>query len=446
MPENMTKEEAVEFAQLVKKMQGVVDTYGKESVEYKTFMEKSEKDLTDFVEKNEELVKEYELTKKTAEENSEKVKHLEMLFERGNTGGVVDPEQAKNDAFEVFGMMLKGEYTGAMEGEEFRAKAVKVFSNMAKQKYAEPENQNVKAMMQSISKLSVKADAGVLRSDIGELGGYLMAPEISTELNRLIVEMGPIRNFARIKNTSAKTYTEWLRVGIPVALRAGELRAGGESASKYAEQQWNPLRMTNTIPISADQLLFSAIDMVTELIADNAEAFALLEGQEFVDGDGVKGSQGFTTDENVPEQDTATNTLEMDDLRLLIGELKRGYNPMFMFNRRTLAYLMTLKDTTDRYLWNPPFGDGASGAPATIAGVRYSADFIEFDDVTVNNGFPILLADMSRFYQIVDRTDITMIRDQYTEAKEAAVNFTMHKWSYGKPKIHEAAVRLKKIA
>ena len=442
----MTKEEAKELTEIVKGMQAKAEEFGINSPEYKTYVENSDKKFTELGEKNEELVKEYELTKKTAEENAEKVKHLEMLFEKGNTGGAVDPEQAKKDAFEVFGMMLKGDYTGAMEGEEFRAKAVKVFSNMAKQKYAEPENQAVKSMMTSISKLSVKADPGVLRSDIGELGGYLMSPEISTELNKLIIEMGPIRNFARIKNTSAKTYTEWLRVGIPIALRAGELRAGGESASKYAEQQWNPLRMTNTIPISADQLLFSAIDMVTELINDNAEAFALLEGQEFVDGDGVKGSQGFTTDPNVPEKDTATNTLEMDDLRLLIGDLKRGYNPLFMFNRRTLAYLMTLKDTTDRYLWNPPFGDAASGAPATIAGVRYSADFIEFDDVTVNNGFPILLADMSKFYQIVDRTDITMIRDQYTEAKEAAVNFTMHKWSYGKPKIHEAGVRLKKIA
>jgi len=446
MPEVITKEEAVEFAQLAKKMQTVVEKSGTDSVEYKALTEKSAKDFEDFVEKNEELVKEYELTKKTSEENAEKVKHLEMLFERGNAGSKADPEQAKLDAFEVYGNLLKGDFAGAMAGDEFKAKATKVFSNMAKMDFTDQEHLGVKSMMANIKTLGQKADAGVLRSDIGELGGYLMAPEISTELNKLIVEMGPVRSFARIKSTSAKTYTEWIRTGIPIAKRAGELRSGDKSASKYAEQQWNPLRMTNTIPISSDQLLFSPVDMVSELIQDNAQAFALLESQEFYNGDGVKGSQGFSNDGNVPEFETATSTLAMDDLRLMIGELKRGYNPLFMFNRRTLAQLMVLKDDYGRYLWNPPFGDAASGAPATIAGVRYSADFIEFPDIDVDNAFPILLADMSKFYQIVDRTDITMIRDQYTEAQEAAVNFTMHKWSYGKPKLHEAGIRLKKIS
>ena len=107
MPEFMTKEEGKELSEIVNGMREKAEKYGIESPEYKSYVEKSDKRMSELSAKNEELVKEYELTKKTAEENAEKVKHLEMLFERGNTGGVVDPEQAKTDAFEVFGMLLQ---------------------------------------------------------------------------------------------------------------------------------------------------------------------------------------------------------------------------------------------------------------------------------------------------------------------------------------------------
>lgn len=447
MPEVITKEEAVEFAQLAKKMQTVVEDNGKDSATHKSFMEKSAKDFKEFNEKSEELVKSHEALRKTAEEDSEKIKHLEMLYEKG-LATPINKDQLKEESFEVLGNMMKGaNYKEALLNPDFEAKASRVFADMAKKDYCDDQdNFGVKAMINMVNKYAVKADAGVLRSDIAEQGGFLCPPEVSRELNRLVVEAGPLRNFARIKTTSNKTYTEWIKTGIPRAARKGELRASGKSTSKYAEQQWDPMRMSNTIPMSNDQLMNSAIEMVSELLKDNAEAFAVLESEEYFNGDGVKGSHGWSNDVNVPIYNTKTNVLSMDDLRLAIGQLKRGYDPMFQFNRRTLAELMVLKDSNGRYLWTPPYGDAASGTPATIAGVRYSADFIENDDIDVADGFPILLADMSRFYQIVDRTDITLIRDIYTEAEEAAVKFIMHKYNFGKVKIHEAGLRIKKIA
>ena len=54
-----------------------------------------------------------------------------------------------------------------------------------------------------------------------------------------------------------------------------------------------------------------------------------------------------------------------------------------------------------------------------------------------------MLADMARFYQIVDRADMSIIRDDVTRKAENAVEFAFHKYTFGKPKIHEAGIRMK---
>ncbi len=110
-----------------------------------------------------------------------------------------------------------------------------------------------------------------------------------------------------------------------------------------------------------------------------------------------------------------------------------------------MAYLRNLKDNDGRYLWAGPYGDAGAGAVPTINGFRYSSAFIDMDDFDVDDGYPVLFADMLRFYQIVDRTDITIIRDEYTRKVEGIVEYTMNKWCFGKPKIKEAGIRLKKI-
>ena len=153
----------------------------------------------------------------------------------------------------------------------------------------------------------------------------------------------------------------------------------------------------------------------------------------------------FNVDPNVPELDSATNVLAFDDLINLSGELKDGYNPIYSFSRKTLTYLRKLKDLQGRYIWNID-GNGSAGAPVQINGFNYSSAFIENDAPTVADGFPILFADMKLFYQIVDRANTIIIRDEVTQKKKAMIEYTLMKWTSGMAKIPEAGIRLKKIA
>lgn len=434
-----TEDDKQSMNEIVTKTRELAKKYGVDSAEYKRYVDESDVKMKTLDEKNEEIVAKLAEEEKKNEELKNRIQHLETI---ASTANVTPHQPSIKDTEDVMNAMLKNQWTKFIAKDENIVKAQNVINSIAKFEYqfvdgGEKMNQIVQ---------NIKATPDLLRSDIGELGGYLCAPEYSNELNKNMIEYSPLRQYARIKTTGSKIYKEAARVGIPVATRPGEARTGGKSTSTHAMDDYTPVRLTNTTPITTDELLFNNYNLANELMIDNSEAFAVKEAQEFFNGSGVEEGLGFTVDPNVPQYETLTTTLEFSDLIRIMGELKSGYNALFMFNRRTLAYLRLLEDGAGRFIWNGPFGDGASGPAATINGIRYSSAFIEFDDPDVSGGYPILLADMFRFYQIVDRTEMTIIRDEYSRKLEGIVEFTFNKWCVGKPKIKEAGIRMKRKA
>ncbi len=440
----MDEELMKEVQGIVKKQREIAEKQGTDSVEYKKFVDASDLKMKEFDTQNEVNVKAFAESKEKNEELIERVKHLELI---GVSGGVkaVTAEQLKSNNMEVTSAMLKGKaaWNSFLNSEGGETKAASMLSAMAKEDYSGLEG--AEDMTAALKSYGIKASPDVMRSDIGELGGFLCPPEFSAEMNKNIIERAPLRSMVRVKSIGSKSINEPLRTGIPVAEWEGELEKGGDSGNVYAQQEWNPARLTRSFAVSRDVLQSSQYDLIGDLISDMSIAFAVAEGKAFFNGNGVKKYQGWSTDKEVPEYSTATNTLSFDDLIQLSGQLKDGYDPMYTFNRKTLTYLRTLKDTQGRYIWNP-MGEGAVGAPLLINGYRYSSAFIENDAPTVADGFPILFADMKLFYQIVDRANMIMIRDELTMKKQAKIEYTLMKWTSGQAKIPEAGVRLKKIA
>lgn len=429
---------------LVAKQREIVEKSGINSPEYKSFVEKTDGAFKKFDDINEANVKAYEESKEKNEELTERIKHLELI---GVSGGAksVTAEQRKSDNMEVTSAMLKGKssWNNFLNTEGGETKAAFMMDAMSKENYAGLEG--AEDMVSALKSYGIKASPDIMRSDMGELGGFLCPPEFSSEMNKNIIERAPLRSMVRVKSIGSKSINEPLRTGIPIAEWEGELEAGGDSGNVYASQEWNPARLTRSFAVSRDVLQSSQYDLIGDLISDMSIAFAVAEGQAFFNGNGVKKYQGWSTDDAVPEFETATNVLAFDDLIKLSGELKDGYDPMYTFNRKTLTYIRTLKDSQGRYIWNP-MGEGAVGAPLLINGFRYSSAFIENDAPSVADGFPILFADMKLFYQIVDRANMIMIRDELTMKKQAKIEYTLMKWTSGQAKIPEAGIRLKKIA
>lgn len=283
----------------------------------------------------------------------------------------------------------------------------------------------------------------LLRTDSAIDGGLLTTNEMDSVITKKIEEVDPVRTVCRVRTISSRALDMPIRNTIPTATYEGEAETGGDSASAYENETVTPFRQTFTTPVTKDMLMDASFDMDSEIAGDAAEAFAIGEGNGFVAGLGHKAPQGFATDAvlRVAARTIAGGVVTPDSVILLTGDLKVGYNPVYILNRRMLAIIRTFKATTNSYLWSP----GMDGPVAsTLNGFPYVIANSMQDQGT--NAYPIAFGDFRRGYTIVDRTGFSVVRDEFTLKKKGIVEFTMNRWNTGQPTLREAIKLLKVLA
>ncbi len=276
----------------------------------------------------------------------------------------------------------------------------------------------------------------LLRTDSQAEGGFLVPAEMDSQITKKITEIDAIRSIARVRTTGAKSLEMPIRNTIPVATYEGEAESDDLSTATYENTTVVPFRQGFTTPITWDMLQDAAFDMEAEITSDASEAFAFGEGQNFVLGDGFKKPQGFVSDPRVQagaRQTAASGVLDPESIILLTGDLKVGYDPVYVLNRRTLALIRTFRadavsagDSASGFLWQPglngPVSNTLNGFPYILAN--------SMPDVAAG-AYSIAFGDFRRGYTIVDRTGMSIIRDDVTRKRNAIVEFTMHRWNTG---------------
>jgi HK97 family phage major capsid protein len=110
-----------------------------------------------------------------------------------------------------------------------------------------------------------------------------------------------------------------------------------------------------------------------------------------------------------------------------------------VLNRFSLRDIRKLKDTNGNYIWAPGLGPGGgvSGAlPATILDAPYT---IAVDMPNATSALqPVAFGDFSRGYLVVDRIEIAVLRDPFTQANAGAVVFHARKRTGGQVILPEA--------
>jgi HK97 family phage major capsid protein len=393
-------EDSTDVIEALGALRETVEKYGSEHAESKAMFEKTNKAFEAQEKANQALQATLDLAKKSAEENAERMKVIELELSRKGGAGA--------------GLNYK-------ESPEY--KALNSF------------------VREGTDKLSSEEKA-LLRSDSGVDGGYLTIPEMDTTIIKAITEISPVRQVARVRTVSRNTLLMPTRIGMPIATYEGEAEEDEESQSKYGSETQTVHRLSATVPFTNDLLLDSSFDIENEIMGDVTEAMAVGEGRNFVLGNGVKKPQGFLSDAAglKPEarNSEASGKLSGDDILLLTGDLKVGYDPRYAMNRRTLVQVRILKTADGAYLWQP----GLNGVVANqIAGYPYTL-MNDMPDIAVNS-YPIAFADFRRGYQIVDRTGMDVIRDNVTRKRQAIIEMTFHRYNDGKVVLKEAFKLLK---
>ncbi|MBC3889507.1 phage major capsid protein [Acetobacterium paludosum] len=272
-----------------------------------------------------------------------------------------------------------------------------------------------KAMMDYMRK-GVVPEVKALSTDSDPDGGYMLPPQMETTIIARIRDFSPVRQVASKSTISTGNALLIPREGNTdfESGWVGERQARPETATGTLEMLRITLHEMYAQPTATQQLIddpaFNFESYINQRIAD---LMARKEGYAFINGTGINQPEGLLVSNQVS---TITNTLTFDSLIGLQAELRQQFaiNANFMMNRFTLAYIRTLKDKNDQYLWQP---SSQVDKPNMILGDTYQiADDMPnaaSAGVLVTGATPLLYGDFSA-YRIVDRQGLRTVRDPYT--------------------------------
>ena len=328
--------------------------------------------------KNQELTKNLSEERKSREDLEEKMVSIEADLKRGSLGSEV--KQSKEAELKVYDTFFR-------RGEK------------------------------QISQEEMK----YLRTDSNVDGGFLVPSEQSSDIIKKITEISDVRSLAKVRTLNAKTLKLPTRSTLLTGGWAGEGETGLSSNSTYGRQELTAKRLTVSSAITAEELQDANVDMVNEINSDVRESFAQLKGRAFINGDGVKQPEGFMTNADITSINSGdANLLSFDSLISVTGQVVKGYNPVYAFNRLTLANIRTMKNGFGAYVWQS--GNLAAGIPNAIAGTSYS---VLNDMPNIGAGlYPVIYGDFFAGYLIGERAGMTVIRDEVSLKKEGKIEFT----------------------
>lgn len=264
-----------------------------------------------------------------------------------------------------------------------------------------------------------EAELKALSSDSDQDGGFLITPEMSSEVVKKVFETSDVRAYASVQTISSSSLQILEDLDEAGAGWVGEVATRSETSTPQLKMIEIPVHEIYAEPKATQRFLDDASINVESWLAEKiADKFARTENAAFVAGDGVGKAKGFLsydagTSFGQVEQivSGSGSTILPDSMINMVYGIKSAYraNAKFFMKRSTIATLRAFKDSQNRYLWAPGLDGNTSGS---ILGY----DVVEFNDMPViaSNALPVAFGDMKQAYQIVDRIGIRVLRDPFT--------------------------------
>jgi len=257
-------------------------------------------------------------------------------------------------------------------------------------------------------------------------GGYTAPPELDRLIDRRLAQVSPMRQIATVRTTSAHIFKKPISLTNAGTGWAAETGARAETTSPTLALLDFPTAELYANLAATQALLDDSFVNLEEWIAEEVEeAFAGQERAAFISGDAVNKPKGFLNYTIAADASYTwgqvgyvasgaagafATTDPVDKLIDLVYAPKPQYrqNARFVMNRKTLAAMRKLKDSDGRYVWQPT----DSGLGSTILGYPVT-EMEDMPDIAAN-AHAIAFGDFARFYLIVDRAGVRVLRDPFT--------------------------------
>ncbi|MFO0273185.1 MAG: phage major capsid protein [Betaproteobacteria bacterium] len=262
----------------------------------------------------------------------------------------------------------------------------------------------------------------------GSAGGFALPEIIERQIQRLSVDISPIRQIATVRTVGSPDYKELFDINGAAFEWVGEAGTRSQTNTPDLAEVAPTFGMASARPRASEESLDDLFfDVESWLINSAAEAIAQGEGLAFVSGNGtnrptgflagptpvttVDASRAFGTLQYIASGQAAALPTSADVFFDLVYALRARYraNAAWVLNKLVLSSVRKYKDTTNQYLWQPSL---SMSQPETFMGYP----IVEAEDMPAvgANAFPVAFGDFREGYLIADRVGMRMTRDDIT--------------------------------
>ena len=137
-------------------------------------------------------------------------------------------------------------------------------------------------------------ESKALSAGSGPDGGFLVPPEIETQIGQRLIAISPIRSIAGMRTISSNVYKKPFLTTGPAVGWVGETEVRPQTVSPALDELTFPAMELYAMPAATATLLEDAAVNVGEWLGQEVEqVFAAQEGTAFVNGDGNNKPKGF---------------------------------------------------------------------------------------------------------------------------------------------------------
>jgi HK97 family phage major capsid protein len=256
-------------------------------------------------------------------------------------------------------------------------------------------------------------------------GGEYTVPNFVVEHIHSQLKMGSsLRSIASVTDVSSDSYELLVDKGGANVGWAGEMDERQETDLPELKKIQINTHELYAKPRASQKVLDDSSINLEEWIGNKiSESMSIMENTAFIRGDGDKKPKGILSyplsngevDDHLQVIKTGENGAikNADSLLAAVDALRADFLPgaCWVMSRSALSMLRGLKDESRRYLLQPSLSEGMAytllGFPIVL---NDALDQVRSGEVST----PILFGNFKQGYHIVDRRDVTLLRDPYS--------------------------------
>ena len=196
----------------------------------------------------------------------------------------------------------------------------------------------------------------------GASGGFITPESFVNNLERAMLQFGGMRQAAEVMRTAGGNDMPWPTANDTTNKGAivGENTAVTNQDVSFGQKVWRAYKYTSKMILVPVELLEDTVFDLPSILGEMmGERIGRIQNDHFTTGTGAAQPYGVVTGATLGKTTAGATAITWDEVFDLLHSVDPAYrgNASFMMHDNLVVYLRKLKDSQNRYLWQPSLTD-----------------------------------------------------------------------------------------